>query len=113
MHAGSIRRVTDPGSGWGDPATKTELSEGIVEAISAASVTISGSSGGGASFKQTFTIDSETRVVGRGVGTAAAARGGKPVITDLIKTGDHVTVSYSKTDKTLHAREIRVRATPK
>ena len=50
----------------------------------------------------------DPKVVGRGAGTAAAAAGGKTVVTDLVGNGDHVSVSYHTTGNTLHAAEIRV-----
>ena len=70
----------------------------------------SGSSGGGATFDQTFTIDSKTKVVGRGAGTKSAAAGGKVAITDLIAAGDKVSVSFHDMGGTLHASEVRVTA---
>jgi hypothetical protein len=99
-----IRRVSSVGS---SPSASTSAT-GKVTAISPTSLTISGASGGGATFTATYTIDPATRVIGKGAGTAAAARGGKVVATDLIKSGDTVNVSYSKTGDTLHASEIRV-----
>src|SRR5262249_34239604 len=70
LHATSIRRVSTPGSG-GVPANR---SNGTVTAISATSLTISGSGGGGSTFTQTFVIDSKTNVVGKGIGTKAAPK---------------------------------------
>jgi hypothetical protein len=71
-------------------------------------MTISGNSGSGATFTQTFTIDGSTKVIGKGAGTAAAAAGGKTVVTDLVGTGDHVSVTYHAAGNALHAAEIRV-----
>ena len=44
----------------------------------------------------TFTVDAKTRVVGKGIGTKADAkgRGGKAAITDLLSAGDRVSVVY-------------------
>jgi hypothetical protein len=114
MHAARIRRVSTPGSGGGTTsdqaaAAKTELSNGIVDAVSATSLTITGSAAGGATFKQTFTIDGDTRVVAQGASTATAASGGKTQITSFVGKGDSVTVTYHKTGSTLHAAEVRVR----
>ena len=67
-----------------------------MNSVTATSMTISGSSGGGATFTQTFTIDSGTTVIGKGVGTALASKGGKDTITDLVKSGDRVSVSYTE-----------------
>ena len=71
-------------------------------------MTISGSSGSGATFTQTFTIDGTTKVIGKGAGTASAAAGGKTVVTELVGTGDTVSVTYHTAGNTLHAAEIRV-----
>ena len=37
-----------------------------------------------------------------------AAKGGRLTITDYVKTGDRVTVSYHKMGNSLHAAEVRV-----
>jgi hypothetical protein len=62
----------------------------------------------GGSFKQSFTIDGDTKVVAIGAGTAAAAKGGKVAVTDIVGKGDQVTVTYHKMGTTSHAAEIRV-----
>jgi uncharacterized protein DUF5666 len=114
MHAARIRAVSSAGASGGSMAAETKIANGTVKSIAAASMTISGSSGSGATFTQTFTIDGTTKVVGRGAGTAAAAAGGKTAVTDLVTNGDKVSVSYHSTGNTLHAAEIRVtsKATP-
>jgi hypothetical protein len=81
---------------------------GIVKSIGADWVTIGGSSGGGASFEQTFKIDAKTMVFGKGAGTAVAAKGGRAPIVDLVKSGDHVTVSYRAAGKDLLAFDVHV-----
>jgi hypothetical protein len=90
---------------------KPETASGTVDTVTASSLTISGSASGGAKFTQTFTIDSETRVVGEGLGTAAAAakaKGAKLTITDTVGVGDQVTVTYHKKGDTLQAANVRV-----
>jgi hypothetical protein len=112
MHATKIRGLAGPAkakAAAGTAAdTSAKTSSGAVDSVSPTSMTISGNSGGGAKFTQTFTIDAETKVVGRGAGTAAAASGGRASVTDLVANGDHVSVSYHPTGSTLHAAEIRV-----
>lgn len=103
-HATQVRRVTSPGS---SPANNTR-STGKVTAVTATSLTISGSGGGGATFTQTFAIDANTHVVGKGVGTAAAQGGGKVAITDLVSVGDSVSVSFAKSAETLRATSVTV-----
>ena len=112
MHATNIRRVMSLG-GSGGGSGGTETSNGNVDAITATTLAISGAGGGGSKFKQSFTIDGNTRVVAAGAGTAAARQGGKVPITDFIGVGDEVMVVYRKTGTTLHAEEIRVRAKKK
>ena len=56
----------------------------------------------------TFAVDAKTRVVGKGVGTKSAAKGGKPTIVDLLKEGDRVTVTYQDMGGTMHASTIDV-----
>jgi hypothetical protein len=112
LHAASVRKVTSAGSGGGSTsdekdAAKSETTTGNVDSVTATSLVVSGSMSGG-TFKQTFTIDAETKVIGTGAGTAAAAKGGRLVITDLVKTGDRVTVEYHKMGTSLHAAEVRV-----
>jgi hypothetical protein len=106
LHATLIKQVSSPGSGGVPPKT----SNGSVTAVSPTSLTISGSGGGGSTFTQTYVIDSKTKVVGKGIGTKAAPKGGKMPITDLIHNGDTVSVSYSEQGSGLHADEIRVTA---
>lgn len=108
LHASRIRAITSVGAAGGGVAADTKTANGTVKSVAATSMTISGSSGAGATFTQTFTIDGTTKVVGRGAGTSAAAAGGKTVVTDLVGNGDRVSVSYHTTGTTLHAAEIRV-----
>ena len=102
MHAASITAVRTTGA---DPAAAKE-SNGTVQSVSATSMTINGSSGAGAKFTQTFTIDTNTKVVGKGAGTAT--KGAKVAITNLVGTGDQVAVSYHMMGTDLHASSVRV-----
>jgi hypothetical protein len=109
LHAARIKAVSSAGSGSvADAKPEAKTSTGTVKSLSGNALTISGSSGGGATFSQTFTVDGTTKVIGKGVGTAVAKKGGRDAIIDLVKTGDHVSVSYHETGKTLHAAEVRV-----
>jgi hypothetical protein len=104
LHAARIRAVTSVAGG---PET-AKSSNGTVQSVSPTSMTINGSSGAGAKFTQTFVIDPQTKVIGKGAGTAAAAQGGKVVVTDVVANGDRVTVSFHPVGDTLHASQIRV-----
>src|SRR5207247_798097 len=96
----------DGGSIKAAPAEMT--SHGTVKSVGGDSITISGSAGGGGTFTQTFTIDTKTKVIGKGAGTAAAAKGGKAPLSDLIANGDKVSISYYKIRDNLHASDVRV-----
>ncbi len=117
LHAAEIRKVATAGSGGGSTsderaAAKGETVNGTVDSVSATSLSISGSQSGG-TFKQTFTIDADTKIVGQGAGTKAAAGGGRLSVTDYLKAGDRVSVTYHKMGNVLHAGEIRVTAKSK
>ena len=109
-HATRIRAISSvsatAGATAGPGGAKT--TSGTVKSVAANSMTISGSSGSGATFTQTFTIDGTTKVIGKGAGTASAAAGGKTVVTELVSNGDHVAVTYHASGNALHAAEIRV-----
>jgi hypothetical protein len=106
LHASLIRGISAAAAAPAKPGDKS--SNGTVKSVTATSMTITGSSGGGATFTQTFTIDADTKVIGKGVGTAVASKGGKDTITDLVKSGDRVSVSYAEKGGTLHASEVRI-----
>lgn len=110
MRASNIRRVTSAGSGGAaTSAERGDTATGTVDSISATTLVLSGSTGGGGTFKQTFTIDATTKVIAEGAGTAAG-KGGKVVLTDFVGVGDQVMVSYRKAGAALHADEVRVRS---
>ena len=104
MRATTIQAVA--ASAVAPPMNKS--SNGKVTTVSAVSLTISGSSGAGATFTQTFVIDPKTKVTGRGVGTAAAKAGGRVPATDLVHTGDTVRVAFRDVNGTLHASSVSV-----
>lgn len=110
MRASSIRRVNSPGPGGGSVSgDRAETANGTVDSISGSTLSISGSAGSGGSFKQSYAVDANTKVIAVGASTAAAAKGGKLVLTDFIGVGDQVTVTYRKSASGLHAEEVRVR----
>jgi len=111
LHAARIRGISAASAAAATTTTTTaseKTASGTVKSVSATSMTISGSSGGGATFTQSYTIDPDTKVIGKGLGTAAAAKGGRTTITELVHAGDSVTVSYSAKGSALHASEVRV-----
>jgi hypothetical protein len=110
MKAVSIRAVSSVGSSSDTKAAagETKTASGTVKSVAPTSLTMTGS--GAAATTQTFTIDSSTKVIGRGVGTAAAAAGGRTVVTDLVAVGDTVSITYHSMGNAMHAAEIRVTA---
>lgn len=102
MHATRIRSIL-PSAAMADvkPGEKTAMGE--VQSVAADSFTV-----GSAGSTQTFTYDASTKVVGKGAGTAARAKGGTAPFTDLVHKGDRVSVSYHESGTTLHASEVRV-----
>jgi len=109
-HASSIRKVSSPGSA-GVPAKNAA---GKVTAVSASSLSIEGSGGGGAKFTQTFVLDDKTHVVVRGA-TAATKGTGRATADTMIHNGDDVSVSFTDAGGSLHASEVTVmrKASPK
>jgi hypothetical protein len=109
LHAASIRTIASAGEGGGGvmadkPASKTAT--GTVKSVSSSSLVISD-----AGKDMTFTVDKDTKVIGKGLGTKGAASGGKLAITDALSSGDNVSVTYHDMGGTLHAATVRV--TPK
>jgi len=107
MHAASIRTMAKlPTEKPASEATKT--AHGTVKDVSASSLTIT--SGGK---DMTFSVDAKTHAVGKGLGTATKDTGGKAALTDVIKAGEEVTVSYHDMGGTLHAATVRVTSAAK
>ena len=111
MRASQIRKVTSAGAGGGSTsAERSETANGTVDSLTGSTLVISGSAGGSGSFKQSYAVDATTRIIAMGASTAAAAKGGKIVLSDFVGVGDQVTVSYRKAGTGLHADEVRVRS---
>jgi len=85
-------------------AKKQMVSNATIKSISPSSMTVTAEGK-----DHTFAIDAKTNVVGKGVGTASAAKGGKAAITDLLKEGDRVTVTYTGTGSAMHATTVEKR----
>jgi type 1 fimbria pilin len=83
---------------------KVVTSSGTVSAISSSSISIKSKSA-----ESTFTIDSKTEFIGKGLGTKDAKMKEEkkaPQATDFIKVGDEVSVSFHETSKL--ATRVRV-----
>jgi hypothetical protein len=82
---------------------KTLIANGAVKSVSADSLAITA----GAK-EMTFTIDSSTKFVGKGLSTKS---GGAPMkVTDAVATGDNVKVAYHDMSGKMHAATVTVTA---
>ena len=107
MHAASIRTIAKvPEEKPASAVSKT--AHGTVKDVSASSLTITSQGK-----DMTFVVDAKTHAVGKGLGTATQATGGKAPISDLIKAGDEVSVTYHDMSGTLHAASVHVVAAAK
>ena len=79
------------------------LPSGTVKAVTATSLTVTADGK-----DSTFTVDAKTNVVGKGIGTKTAAKGGKASITDLLNAGDRVAVTYQEAGATMHAGKVEL-----
>jgi hypothetical protein len=104
MHAASIRQVAvAPPAG---AAAKAQTVTGTVSSMTGNSLSIKAASG-----EMTFTVDQKTTITGTGMGTAGrklAAEGAKPTVSDLLKEGDTVSVTYHDVGGTNHASVVRM-----
>jgi hypothetical protein len=89
------------------PAAKAMTAAGTVTSVSADSLTIKAKTE-----EMTFSVDSKTKVTATGASHKTEAMKGenKPtVITDFVKVGDNVNVTYHDMGGTKHAASVRVR----
>ena len=94
------------GVGVSAQAPKTMNAQGVVSAVTTTSVTVKGTSE-----SLTFTIDKDTEVTAKGAthkSLALKADGKSSVLTEFVKVGDRVAVSYHDTGKMKHAASINV-----
>ena len=86
-----------------DKKAKTQTASGTVKSVSNSSMTITDAGGKDMS----FTIDSSTKFIGKGLSTKTAQKG-KMTATDSVGMNDKVSVSYHDMSGTLHAAEVRI-----
>ena len=96
-------RLGVAGDAKGGSGLRGRATSGIVSAVDGTSLTLTVS---GKEMK--FALDGGTRFIGRGLGTKAAAAGGKLTPTDAVGKGDQVSVSYHDQAGSLHATEVQV-----
>ena len=83
---------------------KAMNASGTVKAATGNSLTVTAAGGK----DMTFTIDSTTKFVGKGLSTKAKA--GPITATDAVATGDKVRVTYHDMGGTLHAANVSITA---
>jgi hypothetical protein len=81
---------------------KTATASGTVKAVTGTSLTITAAGGK----DMTFTVDSSTKFVGKGLGTKAKA--GPITATDAVAPNDRVRVSYHDMGGTMHAANVNI-----
>ena len=121
MHAASVRVIggTPPAPATAATAApekpkapaeekpKSMTASGTVTAMTGSSLTVKTAGG-----DSTFSIDTNTKIVGTGLGTKtkeAAAAGKKQVLADVIGVGDSVSLTYHDVAGAKHASEVRLR----
>ena len=90
----------------GKAGSKVQLMTGVVKAVSASSLTLERDGN-----EIRFGIDRSTRVFAKGRGSAfndLVYRPGGRRLTDFVKTGDQVTVSYRQSGIAMIAVEVRI-----
>ena len=98
-----VRPISSPGEGGGSIAEVSKLATGKVTSISAKSLTLSVDGK-----DRTFALSDHTNVRAKGAGTAAKAAGGTIAITELVATGDTVSVTYQDVAGAPTASDVRI-----
>jgi hypothetical protein len=104
----SAALVITIGVGVSAQGKKTMNAQGIVSTVTTSSLAVKG-----ASETWTFTIDKDTEVQAKGAthkSLALKADGKSSVLTDFVKVGDRVSVSYHDMGTMKHAATINVTA---
>jgi predicted lipoprotein with Yx(FWY)xxD motif len=95
--------VAQPVSVHAQAKGKTMTASGTVKSVSGTSLVVTS----GAK-DWTFTMDSTTKFVGKGLTTKS--KGAPMAATDAVHEGDRVTVSYHDMGGTMHAANVRITA---
>jgi hypothetical protein len=106
MYATRVERVSSAGSAGSVSSTapSSKSSNGTVKSVAAGSLTVTTEGK-----DMTFLVDANTSVVAKGAGTKSASTpSGKITITDVVKAGERVAVTYHEMGTTMHAAEVRV-----
>jgi hypothetical protein len=104
MVATEVRSVPAATAGSAAPsANSTSTATGKVKSATGSTLVITDNGK-----DSTFTVDSNTKVLGKGAGTATRQAGGTISFATLVGVGDTVSVSYTGSGQAMHATEVRV-----
>jgi hypothetical protein len=114
MHADTVRAIAavppPPSAPKSEaaaaPKPKAMTATGVVSAVTGNSLTVKEKAG-----DATFSVDSKTVVMGKGLGTAGKKlmeAGGKPTLGDFLKDGDTVSVTYHDMNGSKTASTVRI-----
>jgi hypothetical protein len=103
MVATEIRSVPAASSGATASSSSSSTANGKVKSVTASSMVITDNGK-----DSTFAIDSNTKVLAKGAGTATRAAGGSIAFTSLVGVGDTVSVSYTGSGQAMRATEVRI-----
>lgn len=84
--------------------SKAMSATGVVKSVAGTSLVVTDTTGK----DLTFTMDSSTKFVGKGLGTKSAA--GKLTAADAVHEGDQVKVSYHDMGGMMHAAQVNITA---
>jgi hypothetical protein len=101
--------AADAGAAKAHGAAKmaTMSASGTVKSVAADSVVVTDKDGK----DWTFAVDTATKVIAKGASHKSAEKAAeheKLMITDMVKTGDKVSVKYHDMDGKMHAASVRV-----
>jgi len=114
MHADTVRAIAavpppppaPKSEAAAAPKPKAMTATGVVSAVTGSSLTVKEKTG-----DATFSVDSKTVVMGKGLGTAGKKlmeAGGKPTLGDFLKDGDTVSVTYHDMNGAKTASTVRI-----
>jgi hypothetical protein len=106
MTATEVRAVSDPGGGGGSVSTTAPPSKSVtgkVKSATADSLVVTADKK-----DMTFAVSPETKVEGKGAGTATQQAGGRIAFNTLVGAGDTVAVTYQEAGATMRATEVRI-----
>lgn len=87
----------------GNASAKAQTVAGVVKVVSVSSLTLARGRN-----EIVFSVDPSTRVTAKGLYSDLVYRTPGPRITDIVKAGQQVTITYRQSGRALNAVEVRV-----